>query len=82
MTAGTYSLSHFVTNSEFAWDGIGGIIGQHSDSCLMACGNRNVGHRPVSVGSCVSAADPPIITDTNCCPYWQPQQNGQERGKS
>lgn len=66
MTASTYSFPCFVTNMEFEWDGIGEIIGQCSDSCLMAWGNRNVGYSPVSEGSYVSPADPAIPNDTNC----------------
>lgn len=66
MTASTYSLPCFVTNLEFAWDGIGIITGQHSDSCLMPWGSKIVGHSPVSKGSYVSPADPAIPVDTNC----------------
>lgn len=31
------------------------------DSCLMAYGNRSVGHRPVSVGSCVNTSQLMLI---------------------
>lgn len=48
------------------------------DSCLIACRNRNIGHGPVSARSSVSNADLSIMTDANCHPYWQSQQDGQE----
>lgn len=61
--AGTQRLPRFLTNLESAWGGMGETIGQCSDSCLMACGNRDVGHGPASVGLYVSPADPPITTE-------------------